>query len=623
MKKLLILTLICTISIVSYSQDVKKVLLIGIDGVRPDALMAANTPNLDNLIANGFYDSYALNDDITISGPGWSAILCGLWSPKHLVTGNDFTINNYEEYPSLFKRVEEENPDYHTVSICHWNPINDEIVQDDADFKLNVSSDAELAVQASDYLAVNDPDLMFLHFDEVDGAGHGFGFSPDVPEYINAIENVDNFLSPIFEALENRSTYDSEDWLIIVTTDHGGEGFSHGGTSLENENVFVIASGKNIPVERLTRDSMIISDDALNCLGDTIELQFDGDNDFVQIPDLDLFDFGSDRDFTIECRIRTDVPGDYAIIGNKDWNSGLNTGFVFSFKFPVGPEWKINISDNNSRVDINTGGEIADNEWHTLSASFDRDGLLKMYQDGVFLSEADISNIEDISTGQGLFFGTDFNQNFDFPGSISEVRVWEGIVTENAISNWQCTSIDNMHPNYDQLIGHWKLNEGDNLISAIDYSPEQNNGSIVGAEWYTQDSIVVYSYENTSRLVDIPPTVFKHLCIDIDAGWELDGNTLIDDCMISGIDDLETSMDILIYPNPARDYLNIKANKKIQDIHLIDLYGKPIINKKGLNQSDYRLHIEDLHKGIYFIRLKANVNTNSQKWIYKKIIIAP
>ena len=39
-------------------------------------------------------------------------------------------------------------------------------------FKLNFSSDAEVSAAASSYIAANDPDLMFLHFDDVDHEGH-------------------------------------------------------------------------------------------------------------------------------------------------------------------------------------------------------------------------------------------------------------------------------------------------------------------------------------------------------------------------------------------------------------------------------------------------------------------
>ena len=74
----------------------KKLLLIGIDGCRFDALRSANAPHLDGLIADGvafepiriFPERYREAD--TISGPGWSSILTGVWADKHGVLDNEF-----------------------------------------------------------------------------------------------------------------------------------------------------------------------------------------------------------------------------------------------------------------------------------------------------------------------------------------------------------------------------------------------------------------------------------------------------------------------------------------------------------------------------------------------------
>jgi len=345
MKKVIFIFSVFLLPHLLFSQSTKKVLFIGIDGCREDALRVANTPNLDQLKSNGIYSPDALNDDITISGPGWSALLCGVWSEKHLVTNNDFSNNNYETYLSILKYINEADPDFHTVSICHWNPINDEIIQDDADFKLNVDTDAELSTQASNYISVNDPDFVFLHFDDVDIVGHSYGFSPFVPEYISVIEETDNLIGPVIQAVEQRASFAEEDWLIIISTDHGGRGTSHGGNSIQEENIFIIVSGNNIPNKVIRKDSSVIVDNPFNCLESATELRFDGENDYVQIPPNPLFNFGVDQDFTIECRVRTTESADVAIIGNKDWNSGGNPGFVFSFKFPSGPEWKVNIGD--------------------------------------------------------------------------------------------------------------------------------------------------------------------------------------------------------------------------------------------------------------------------------------
>ena len=281
MKKLLLI-LLCLPLLIN-AQTTKKVLLIGIDGCRADALELANTPTIDNLIANGVYSLDALNDDITISGPGWSAILCGVWSNKHLSIDNSFVGTDYANYPPLFKRIEDFDANLHTVSICNWNPINDYIVQSYADFKLNVSSDLEVSNEAISYISSNDPDCMFLHFDDVDHAGHSDGFSPNVSQYITAIEGVDALLTPIMQTISQRPNYTNEDWLVLITSDHGGVGTSHGGTSIEHQNVVVIASGNSIAQNIIRKDSSLIFDSVYNCLTDTTELQFDGIDDYINV----------------------------------------------------------------------------------------------------------------------------------------------------------------------------------------------------------------------------------------------------------------------------------------------------------------------------------------------------
>jgi len=129
---------------------------------------------------------------------------------------------------------------------------------------------------------------------------------------------------------------------------------------------------------------------------------------------------------------------------------------------------------------------------------------MRMYQDGIFIDAADISAIGDITTNQGIFFGTDINQAFDFNGAIAEVRVWNTVLDDQTIEDWQCDSIETSHPQYQNLIGYWKLNEGLGTTEAIDYFPSGNNGTINGATWNEPDSIVVYDYSNTSRPVDVP-----------------------------------------------------------------------------------------------------------------------
>lgn len=259
MKTNLSTILLLFISCALFAQETRtnKVLIIGIDGCRPDALLAAHTPHIDRLCENGTYSWDALNDRITVSGPGWSSMLTGVWPNKHGVTDNLFTGRNYEEYPPLFQRIEAYNPDLETICISQWPFIGLIMAREAVDTMYAIGDETHLVTEAAiDALKNRNPDLLFLHFDDVDHAGHADGFSAEIPEYIAAIEEVDEAIGAVMATLKARPTYDNENWLILSSTDHGGIGTGHGGETFEERNIFFIASGDYIPNQEIKRDSV-------------------------------------------------------------------------------------------------------------------------------------------------------------------------------------------------------------------------------------------------------------------------------------------------------------------------------------------------------------------------------
>ena len=104
----------------------RKVLILGLDGVRSDAMNENNSPFMFALSAtDGVYFTASHSvESITYSGPNWSSILTGVHYAKHGVTGNDFEHPNFTCYPTFFDYIEAVDSSIHTASIVNWIPIN-------------------------------------------------------------------------------------------------------------------------------------------------------------------------------------------------------------------------------------------------------------------------------------------------------------------------------------------------------------------------------------------------------------------------------------------------------------------------------------------------------------------
>lgn len=225
------------------AEKVNKVLIIGIDGCRSDALQAASTPNMDALWKNGAYSFKAQTDEISSSGPAWTAMLTGVWHQKHNVVNNDYTDPDLEHYPHFFHRVRKEKADLALYSVVNWGPIHKILQEGDATYATSMVNDARVVSKVAGLLKSRAVDAMFVQLDEVDGAGHTHGYGVDHEKYLEAIEKADKQVGKMVSALGKRSQAENENWLIILSTDHGGSDHGHGKNIPEHTTVFYIASG--------------------------------------------------------------------------------------------------------------------------------------------------------------------------------------------------------------------------------------------------------------------------------------------------------------------------------------------------------------------------------------------
>ena len=276
---------LCAGSLAGQDGRVPKVLLIGIDGVRPDVLAAVDTPNIDALIASGAFGDRARTTRPTISGPAWSSMLIGVWPEKHGVRSNNFEGNRYAEYPDFLTRIEQVRPELDTFAAADWLPLvtgdsGGPLISGAVDrvffrdgYQVGWAEGDSMSVAAAvEALGTSDPDAMFVYLGNPDETSHQTG-SLGV-EYREAIALSDRHVGELVEALRARASYPSEDWLILVSTDPWRrEDGGHGGRSPQETTIFVLAHGAAVAAGALpgTPEIVDIAVTALTHLGIPID----------------------------------------------------------------------------------------------------------------------------------------------------------------------------------------------------------------------------------------------------------------------------------------------------------------------------------------------------------------
>ena len=198
----------------------RKVILIGIDGLRPSALERAMTqgltPNLAELAASGTYCWNASVSDLTFSGPGWTDLLSGVHRDKHRVetnsvTGNKFSNSDQDQYPDLLAICKSLDPGLRTARWTTWSPLSVTRTPGGTDYNFfrEYSQDGDRLVteDAVRFFAEDDADVSFFYLGDVDIQGHASGFHPRIGNYLAEIASTDQLIGDLLQSIRNRTGY--------------------------------------------------------------------------------------------------------------------------------------------------------------------------------------------------------------------------------------------------------------------------------------------------------------------------------------------------------------------------------------------------------------------------------
>lgn len=262
-------------TITGFSKTRKAVFII-IDGVPADMIERLNTPTINRIASQGAYARAYTGGEVggysqtpTISAIGYTNLLTATWLNKHNVGGNSNLKPNYN-YWTIFRIAKEQKREYKTAIYSSWTDNRTVLLGEgkketghlkidyvcdgfDLDTLRFPQKDKELHIfdidehvskQAAQGIRNDAPDLSWVYLWYTDDAGHIEGNGSFFDEYT---QKADLQIERIWQAVQYREKYFDEEWMVVVTTDHGRteSGYGHGGQS-ERERATWIATNQQV-----------------------------------------------------------------------------------------------------------------------------------------------------------------------------------------------------------------------------------------------------------------------------------------------------------------------------------------------------------------------------------------
>ncbi len=278
----------CAAGTVAPGKTPKAVFII-VDGIPADVIEHTATPSLDAISARGGYARAWVGGSVgdvsespTISAVGYNSLLTGTWADKHNVWGNDIEQPDYR-YWDIFRMAKAHDPALRTAIFSTWQDNRTKLIGDGLPeagghkldyhfdgFELDTGRfphdensnyirdiDALVTNEAARYVRTNGPDLSWIYLQYTDDVAHRYG---DGPEMAAAVRLADEQIGTVWAAVRDREQQYDEDWLLLVTTDHGRDaltGKEHGGQSERERRTWIVTNSPRLNARFYKQPSIV------------------------------------------------------------------------------------------------------------------------------------------------------------------------------------------------------------------------------------------------------------------------------------------------------------------------------------------------------------------------------
>lgn len=224
----------------------RHVVIVSIDGLRPDAIARYDARTLQHLLNSGRYTLRAETVVPSKTLPAHTSMLTGASIEQHGVTWNEPLQDSVLAVQTIFERARRHGL---TTAAFFSKPKMEmlaagsgyDYVQRPVGGLMGMLGE-EVQEDVRTLLQEARPHLLFVHIGEPDYIGHIVGWM--TPFYGNAVRSADHALAEIIAVAD--SAYGAGEYTLIVTADHGGHGRDHTGPAPVDVLIPWIVSGKGV-----------------------------------------------------------------------------------------------------------------------------------------------------------------------------------------------------------------------------------------------------------------------------------------------------------------------------------------------------------------------------------------
>ena len=228
-----------------------KVLLISIDGMRPDGLKACGNPYVKELEKLCYYTYNARSMEPSVTFPCHFSMTHSVTPQRHGILTNTY-VPQVHPVKGIFEKIKESG------GVCAmfygWEPLRDICIPCALKFAtfinayMQESGDTALTDECEKILSERKPDFAFLYMVETDEkGGHDNGWMSE--EYLRRISVAIDNTKRMIEKF-------GDEYTVIIMADHGGHERTHGSTLPEDMIIPLFFCGKEFPKGKVIEDDI-------------------------------------------------------------------------------------------------------------------------------------------------------------------------------------------------------------------------------------------------------------------------------------------------------------------------------------------------------------------------------